>query len=147
MIDIYRKGWVLVSKEKTSINFDGAILKELRKEAEKRNVHLYDVVNDACRFYLEQKNKSEIDSIYAPRVEQTIQVHFKNLENRLANLLAKNSLDSATTLFMFLQFLSIETGMDAEEIYTRSRKMGVKHVQNRDELLNMLKEKLDGSQE
>gem|GEM_PF-3196579 len=136
-----------MSKEKTSINFDGAILKELRKEAEKRNVHLYDVVNDACRFYLEQKNKSEIDSIYAPRVEQTIQVHFKNLENRLANLLAKNSLDSATTLFMFLQFLSIETGMDAEEIYTRSRKMGVKHVQNRDELLNMLKEKLDGSQE
>lgn len=125
-------------REKTTITFDSAVLSELRKEADQRGINLYDVVNEACKFYLQTKNSAEIDKVYAPLFEKTIDRNLKSFENRLASLMAKSALDSATTMFMLLQYIVTTEKTSAEELYQKNRRMGVKHVQNRDELLKML---------
>lgn len=127
-----------MAKEKTSITFDSGVLNELKDEAKKRHINLYDVVNEACTLYLQMKKAKEIDRVYAPVIEQTLDSTFKNFENRLASLMAKNALDSATTMFMLLQDIAMRENRSAEDLYQKSRKMGVKHVQKRDELLSLL---------
>lgn len=129
-------------REKTTITFDSAVLSELRKEADQRGINLYDVVNEASKFYLQAKNSEEIDKVYAPIIEETLETTLKNFENRLASLMAKNALDSATTMFMLIQHIALTQKTPAEELYQKNRKMGVKHVQNRDELLKMLENNL-----
>lgn len=134
-----------MAKEKTTITFDSSVLKELKKEADNRNLPVYEVVNDACKYYLQMKNSKDVDKVYAPIIEQTLDTTFKTFENRLASLMAKNALDSATTMFMVLQHIAVSDNKNPEELYQRNRKMGVKHVQNRDELLKLLESKIKGS--
>lgn len=128
-------------REKTSISFESGVLKELRKEAKERGVNVYDVVNDASKFYLQMKNSNQVDRVYAPLIEQFLEKSFKSFENRLASLMAKNALDSATTMFMMIQHVALNDKQDPEEMYQRSRKMGVKHVSNRDDLFKLLESK------
>ncbi|MDD9309789.1 hypothetical protein PUS82_00390 [Cytobacillus firmus] len=128
-------------REKTSISFESGVLKELRKEAKERGVNVYDVVNDASKFYLQMKNSNQVDRVYAPLIEQFLEKSFKSFENRLASLMAKNALDSATTMFMMIQHAALNDKQDPEEMYQRSRKMGVKHVSNRDDLFKLLESK------
>lgn len=131
-----------MAKEKTSVVFESSVLSEIRNEAKKRSLHVSDVVNEACMFYLQAKNAQDIDKVYSPIIERYLEKHFKSFENRLAALMAKNALDSATTLFLLLEQIAISRKTSVEELYQRFRKMAVKHVQRRDELLKLLEDKL-----
>lgn len=129
-------------KEKTTVTFESSVLSEMKKEASKRDLPASDVINEACAFYLKSKNVNDMDKVYTPLFERSMENMFKSFENRLAALMAKNALDSATTMFLLLEQIAVSRKTSVEDLYLKFRKMGVKHVQQRDELLAMLEEKL-----
>lgn len=125
-------------KEKASIVFEASLLSELKKEAKSRGIYLYDIVNEACQLYLQQKNSGEMDKIYTPMIEKTMATTMKNFENRLAGLMAKNALDSAMTMLMVTTELGAKNKVEAKKIYSEYRNMAVKHVSKREELALLL---------
>ena len=125
-------------KEKASIVFEASLLSELKKEAKARGVYLYDIVNEACKLYLQQKKLGDIEKIYTPIIERAMATTMKNFENRLAGLMAKNALDSGMTMLMVLQDLAAKNKVNPNELYRTYRNMAVKHVSKREELAEML---------
>ncbi|MFB9749930.1 hypothetical protein, partial [Leifsonia shinshuensis] len=147
IICVYWTGGDLMAKVSTTGNLDQEVHSEMEKVTKETGRSMRNEINEACKLYLRHRNSEKLDKVYAPLIEEQLEQHLKSFENRLAALMAKQALDSATNLFMTLQDISLRTGSDAEELYQKSRKMGVKHVQNRDELLSMLEEKLKESRD
>lgn len=136
-------------KEKTTISFDGSVLKEIDKIVKSRgkNTTRSEVVNEFCQAYLQIHNAGEVEKVYAPMINKFMDETIKSFENRLAALMAKNSLDSAMSMFLLLDSISRSRNISTNELYQKTRAMAVKHVQNRDELMNMLENRKKGNKE
>jgi hypothetical protein len=68
--------------------------------------------------------------------------NFKSFENRIASLLAKTSLDSAMSMFLLLDSISRSRNIQTNDLYQKTRGMAVKHVQNREDLMSMIDNKM-----
>lgn len=130
-----------MSKKQTTVRLDFEVYDALDKVSQRRKIPLNEVINEACENYVRVDGEEMLDRIYAPIMERYMQHHFKAFENRFAALMAKNALDSSMSMFMLLESISKSRKQDPEDLYQTMRKVAVKHVQKREELLDMVKEK------
>lgn len=132
-----------MTKKQTTIRFEHEVYELLENISSRRKIPLNDVVNEACKIFVQIDNQKMMDHLFAPVIEKYMQQHLKSFENRLASLMAKNALDSSMTMFMLLDSISKSRKQDPEELYQTMRKMAVKHVQKRDELLDIVKDNIN----
>lgn len=132
-------------KHKTTISFDNATLKEIDKVAHQRNVNRSVVVNEMCQQQLEVQNAQDMEKVYSPMITRYMDENFKAFEDRIASLMAKNSLDSAMSMFLLLDSISRSRNVKMNDLYQNVRGMAVKHVQKREDLLKMVEDKKERS--
>ncbi|MCM3032875.1 MULTISPECIES: ribbon-helix-helix domain-containing protein [Niallia] len=131
-------------KEKTTISFEPSVLREIDKIVKQRgkNATRSEVVNEFCKAYLQIHNANEVEKVYAPIINKFMDENFKSFENRIASLLAKTSLDSAMSMFLLLDSISRSRNIQTNDLYQKTRGMAVKHVQNREDLMSMIDNKM-----
>lgn len=130
-------------KQKTTIVFESHILSKIDKMVEERkgNKNRSEITNELLAKALQDQSSGEIDKLYAPIVERILEGHMKSFENRIASLLAKNSLDSAMSMFLLLDSMARSRNIDPNKLYAETRSMAAKHVQKREELIKLLSDK------
>lgn len=129
-----------MAKIPVTIRFERSVYNEMKERAEKLGSTLTHEVNRACTKILQEEVHHDLDKIYSPILERHLEKHLKSFEERMAALMAKNALDSATTLFLLLEQVAKSRNVSVEELYRKHRTMGVKHVQKREELVKMVQE-------
>lgn len=125
-------------KVKTTISFDNNVLKEIDKIAGAKKKDRSAIVNELILLAIRLENADAVEKTYAPMVNRFMNENFKSFENRMAALMAKTSLDSAMSMFLLLDSIARSRKMEPNELYSKTRGMAVKHVQQREELMDMI---------
>lgn len=94
---------------------------------------------EAATRYIHDENQAQMDSFYAPKINQVMMNHLKSFENRIAGLAAKNAIDSGMAMLMLVEILAKDRKVSAGEIFDEFKFLASRHVRHGKEDANSKK--------
>lgn len=117
------------NNKRIALRIDEKTYESIRKSAVKNNVSVSDEIRKAIKEYLKVSSREEYLDDAVAIIDEAIETHIKKLGNRLAPLLNKNTIISASGYFTLLALLSevLNSSMQAStrEIDKKARKFAL----------------------
>lgn len=124
----------------TSIRIPDDLDRLLSDEADRTGQTVTDVIIRACRKYLESSLVERHSDAIAQALEKIVTEKFQNSEERLASLLARAAIDTATSMYLSLSVATATTGIEPAELFAEAERRGIRRVAGRGKAASARKE-------
>lgn len=102
--------------------------KELKIEAQKRDIPVNSLVREIIRDYLSKESAKEGIDTVTQTIRRVIRDELKPVENRIAKISAKSAVAAAASMYLNVQTIQDMGKNDAVELYEKARKKAVAYV-------------------